>query len=99
MLQYFAFVFVLMLFIPDAYIYWLYVKKWLDNSSFSKLHSQLYKMLWWLPSVILAAGFIGARYIGTQNPMSERQSIKVACPKFLDWVESTNFASKWWPVE
>ena len=31
--------------------------------------------------------------------LSERQSIKVACPKFLDWVESTNFVSKWWPVE
>jgi hypothetical protein len=31
--------------------------------------------------------------------LSERQSIKVACPLFLDWVESTHFASKWWPVE
>lgn len=73
MLQYFAFVFVLMLFIPDAYIYWLYVKKWLDHSRFSISQSRLYKILWWLPSVILAVGFIAARYIGTQNPMSERQ--------------------------
>jgi hypothetical protein len=67
MLQSLAFIFVLMLFIPDAYIYWHYVRKW--NKA------QWVRILWWLPSVILAAGFIGARYIGTQNPMSERQSI------------------------
>ncbi|MBQ6747294.1 MAG: metallophosphoesterase [Bacteroidaceae bacterium] len=67
MLQSLAFIFVLMLFIPDAYIYWLYIRKW--NKA------QWVRLLWWMPSVILAAGFIGARYIGTQNPMSERQSI------------------------
>ena len=67
MLQRFAFIFVLLLFVPDAYIYWLYVRKW--NKA------QWVRLLWWLPSLLLAAGFIGARYIGTQNPMSERQSI------------------------
>lgn len=66
MLQYFAFVFVLMLFIPDAYIFWLYI--W-------KRCSKLWQRLWWVPSIILAFGFIAARYIGTQNPMSERQGI------------------------
>ena len=67
MLQRFAFIFVLLLFVPDAYIYWLYVRKW--NKA------QWVRLLWWLPSILLAAGFIGARYIGTQNPMSDRQGI------------------------
>ena len=67
MLQRFAFIFVLLLFVPDAYIYWLYVRKW--NKA------QWVRLLWWLPSILLAAGFIGARYIGTDNPMSDRQGI------------------------
>jgi len=31
--------------------------------------------------------------------LDERQSIKVACPLFLDWVSNENFAAKWWPVD
>jgi len=67
MLQRLAFIFVLLIFIPDAYIYWLYIRKW--NKA------QWVRILWWLPSIILAAGFISAEYIGTQNPLVERQSI------------------------
>ena len=67
MLQKFAFIFVLLLLVPDAYIYWHYIKKWAGDKKI--------KLLWWLPSVILIIGFIGARYIGTDNPMSDRQGI------------------------
>ncbi|MBO7419457.1 MAG: metallophosphoesterase [Bacteroidaceae bacterium] len=66
MLQRFAFIFVLLLFVPDAYIFWLYI--W-------KKCSKLWERLWWIPSILLASGFMAARYIGTDNPMSERQSI------------------------
>lgn len=66
MLQRFAFIFVLLLFVPDAYIFWLYI--W-------KRSSKLWERLWWIPSILLAGGFIASRYIGTNNPMSERQSI------------------------
>ena len=76
MLQRFAFIFVLLLFVPDAYIYWLYIKKRIKKKmSSQKLYATSCKLLWWLPSIILAAGFIGARYIGTNNPMSDRRSI------------------------
>ena len=67
MLQKFAFIFVLLLLVPDAYIYWHYIKKWAGDKKI--------KLLWWLPSVLLIIGFIGARYIGTDNPMSDRQGI------------------------
>ena len=67
MFQSIVFIFVLTIFIPDAYIYWLYIRKW--NKA------QWVRILWWLPSVILATGFIVARYIGTQNALSDRQSI------------------------
>lgn len=67
MLQRFAFIFVLLLLVPDAYIYWHYIKKWAKDKKV--------KLLWWLPSVLLIIGFIAARYIGTDNPMSDRQGI------------------------
>ena len=67
MFQSIVFIFVLTIFIPDAYIYWFYIRKW--NKA------QWVRILWWLPSVILATGFIVARYIGTQNALSDRQSI------------------------
>ena len=66
MLQRFAFIFVLLLFVPDAYIFWLYI--W-------KRCSKLWERLWWIPSIILAFGFMAARYIGTDNPMYDRRSI------------------------
>ena len=67
MLQRFAFIFVLLLLVPDAYIYWHYIKKWANDRKV--------KLIWWLPSALLIIGFIGARYIGTDNPMSDRQGI------------------------
>ncbi len=45
MLQRFAFIFVLLLLVPDAYIYWHYIKKWAKDKKV--------KLLWWLPSVLL----------------------------------------------
>ncbi len=97
MMQRFAFIFALMLFIPDAYIYWFYIKQWINGKQTTSniysidQHGTPYshdwlscknkrcynwlKILWWLPSILLIVGFIAARYIGTQNPMSERREI------------------------
>ena len=76
MLQRFAIIFVLLLFVPDTYIYWGYIKKWInDNKSKLNAKSSILNLLWWLPSIILVIGFIGARYIGTDNPMYDHRSI------------------------
>ena len=84
-MQRFAFIFVLLLLVPDAYIYWLYIKKRLTvhgsrltvNGQRSTVNGQrlTVNLLWWLPSILLILAFMGARYIGTSNAMSERQGI------------------------
>ena len=71
-MQRFAFIFVLLLLVPDAYIYWLYIKSLVTSY---KLQATSYKLLWWLPSILLIMAFLAARYIGTNNAMSERQGI------------------------
>ena len=64
MLQRFAYIFVLLLLIPDSYIFWGYITR--------RVKSKGLKLLWWLPSFALIAAFILLMYIGSANPMSER---------------------------
>ena len=64
MLQRFAYIFVLLLLIPDSYIFWGYITR--------RVKSKGLKLLWWFPSFALIAAFILLMYIGSANPMSER---------------------------
>ena len=93
MLQRFAFIFVLLLFVPDAYIYWGYIKGKLKGKSRESRQSSIFnvqcsmsRLLWWLPSILLVIGFIAARYIGTDNPMSERQGIIAWLGMLILWL-------------
>lgn len=64
MLQRFAYIFVLLLLVPDSYIFWGYITR--------RVKSKALRLLWWLPSFALIAAFVLLMYIGSANPMSER---------------------------
>jgi len=64
MLQKFAFVLVLLLLIPDLYIYVGYLRK--------RPHLKWAKWFLWLPTILLILAFFIIRYVGTDNAMSER---------------------------
>ena len=66
MLQRFAYIFVLLLFVPDIYIYWGYIER--------RVKSKLLRVAWWLPTLALVAAFVVLMYIGSDNPMSERSN-------------------------
>lgn len=53
--------------IPDAYIYWGYLKK--------RVRAKFWRRIFWLPSVLMIALFLMVRYIGTGNAMSERAEL------------------------
>ena len=64
MLQRFAFIFVLLLFVPDIYIYWGYIER--------RVKSKGLRLLFWFPTLALIAAFVLLMYIGSANPLSER---------------------------
>lgn len=66
MLQRFAYIFVLMLFVPDIYIYWGYIER--------RVKSKGLRLLYWFPTLALVAAFVVLMYIGSDNPMSERSN-------------------------
>lgn len=66
MLQRFAYIFVLMLFVPDIYIYWGYIER--------RVKSKGLRLLYWFPTLALVAAFVVLMYIGSENPMSERSN-------------------------
>ena len=67
MMQRFAVILVICLLLPDAYIYFAHLRR--------RVRSLLLRDLWWLPSVVIIALFVCSMYVGTDNGMSDRQSL------------------------
>ena len=66
MLQRFAYIFVMLLFLPDIYIYWGYIER--------RVKSKGLRLLYWFPTLALVTAFVVLMYIGSDNPMSERSN-------------------------
>ncbi len=66
-MQQFAVILVICLLLPDAYIYYVHLRR--------NVKSHLLRDLWWLPSVVIIAMYVYSMYVGTSNGMSDRQSM------------------------
>jgi len=64
MLQRFAPILVMLLFVPDIYIYWGYLER--------RVKSKALRLLWWLPTLALVIAYVVLMYVGTDNPLNER---------------------------